>query len=100
MRISDWSSDVCSSDLVDATGAIADIPDSFRQSTHHPRQLEADQQAAKVLALVQFHVAAVDLDHIAHDRKPETGAGLARIEPRAAIEDEIGKAAGRERVWQ
>src|SRR3546814_17952915 len=32
MRISDWSSDVCSSDLTGAVGSVTDITDSARMS--------------------------------------------------------------------
>src|SRR5690606_12831384 len=50
------------------------------------RQLEHDEQTAEILALAQFHFAAVDLDHVTHDGQAEAGARLFGIEPRAARE--------------
>src|SRR3546814_13349264 len=61
MRISDWSSDVCSSDL--------------------PRQ-----QPAQILAFLQPDRAVVNLRDVAHDRESQPGAGLVAVEPRATIE--------------
>src|SRR3546814_9170852 len=41
MRISDWSSDVCSSDLLAAGLAVAvDAGEDRRHALHHPRQVE------------------------------------------------------------
>src|SRR3546814_7950765 len=34
MRISDWSSDVCSSDLVGRGGTVPAVPGGFRQRAH------------------------------------------------------------------
>src|SRR3546814_8622175 len=81
MRISDWSSDVCSSDLFAAERAIADDVARARLADVQQRQ-------------------AVDGDpHLGEHRGQRH-----RVEPRrldrARGRAEIGRASGRERVWQ
>src|SRR5207253_4324818 len=44
-------------------------------------------QPAQILALLELDRAAVDLGDVADDGEAEAGAGLARIEPGAAVED-------------
>src|SRR4051812_47088419 len=51
------------------------------------RQPQPHQQPAQILALAQHHRPAIDLRHVAHDREAEPGAGLLRIQPRAAFEN-------------
>ena len=51
------------------------------------RQAEAHEQTAKVFAFAQRDIAAVNLRHVAHDREPQAGARLSRIQSHAAIED-------------
>src|SRR3546814_7462579 len=87
MRISDWSSDVCSSDLVEIGRAVdIDVADAFqmRENGHARFVLHALDQAA----------AAARHDHV--DEAVETGKHGA---DRRAV-GEIGRASWRERVCQ
>src|SRR3546814_17850650 len=89
MRISDWSSDVCSSDLcddlrLDLGGAFEDVEDA-RVAEH-----------AGDLVLLGVAVAAVHLQRVVG-----VGPGDARAQQfRHAGLDEIGRASCRERVCQ
>ena len=47
----------------------------------------AAEQAAQILALLERDRAAVDLGDVADDGEAEAGAGLAGVEPGAAVED-------------
>src|SRR3546814_2838823 len=95
MRISDWSSDVCSSDLADAT----------RQSVHRFEVADAHVRTARLQPLVEVGVAgagegaAVVKWPVNHER----GIGLQRaIETGKHRLDlrKIGRATCRERVCQ
>src|SRR3546814_2158004 len=92
MRISDWSSDVCSSDLTPRTAPAA--PAAARASSRGPvhavderrqRRIEGDavveDEAAAVVALAAdlFAVAkdaAVELQHVAHAVRAQPQRGL------------------------
>src|SRR3546814_2098655 len=67
MRISDWGSDVCSSDLLDEPGNLP-LLDHFRdrgdaEVPAHARHGLEQRLAALVVDRVQ-HIGAVDLDHV------------------------------------
>ena len=51
------------------------------------RQAEAHEQSAKILALPDCHITAVDLRHVAHDRETQTVPGLpvSRRAPRSKM---------------
>src|SRR3546814_9982025 len=93
MRISDWSSDVCSSDLLDAglvrQGAVLDADDE------HVAELQA-------LGRMQAHqphlVAGVALVGMRQQR--QRGGEVARAGVAAAVEPEIGRTSCRESVCQ
>src|SRR3546814_15587647 len=87
MRISDWSSDVCSSDLVHSAYVVG-VPDKERGNL-------------LVAAVVPREGASLDFDMI----EGEMRRRLSRYKvPRAYVElareDEIGRASCRERVGQ
>jgi hypothetical protein len=65
-----------------------------RQESGCPGQLQPGEQAAQILALLKRDRTAVDLGDIADDGEAEAGAGLAGIEPGAAIEDRLALALG------
>src|SRR3546814_7967624 len=83
MRISDWSSDVCSSDLLDLLGLEGRL---FRCRGGRPRLLRRDALYAGTpdgraeLAAVVQHRAALGLRH----RRPESGPPLRRLLDRQA----------------
>src|SRR3546814_20498605 len=109
MRISDWSSDVCSSDLVEAT--VGDIASSFERF-RRLRSDEVDRAAGRVLPEQRTLRPLEDLDAfeiislveredrerqrllIEVDTHRRSGAQIPRIKA------EIGSAACRERVGQ
>src|SRR3546814_13248251 len=93
MRISDWSSDVCSSDLRDpdpherlGEGRERDGNDGDEREGEEPRarnrHLSRDVETAEDTAEGRIGIEAFDL-----------GLGL-------EDDAEIGRASGRERVWQ
>src|SRR3546814_12660669 len=101
MRISDWSSDVCSSDL----GALADA--ELRQGKG-AGAVRADAEAAALLR-VEHHVGVVeemlrdgDLGPLQVQAQAEVVGLLHRvgIPQRRARRSEIGRASCRERVCQ
>src|SRR3546814_13171369 len=109
MRISDWSSDVCSSDLIDA--ADQDVERSVEVARQYAfdrpaavilvrpvelqRLIAADLVAAKAATSGFLRQRGAELTRGAtgHDRRPDRGE--LGFEPR-----QIGKAAGRESVDQ
>src|SRR3546814_8893318 len=112
MRISDWSSDVCSSDLVALPLARADMVERERgQRFGEPRQLMV-MRCEEATAFVHLMHR---LDHRPGERKPVIGRGAApdlvqydealrgRLrEDRRGLDhlDQIGRASCRERVCQ
>src|SRR3546814_11932798 len=107
MRISDWSSDVCSSDLVDELecGLVEDLG---ILATAHDRQITPARPPAalrleidaRISDLVEFgREAAFELDRgdLAIVRKLRGDAARA---DEAALVDQIGRAACRESVCQ
>src|SRR3546814_13911904 len=95
MRISDWSSDVCSSDLVEYLG---------RQHLGPPILVGAAEQRADSAGLVNGAAASgVDGGRVVHAVSPlmvwkqrDRSIGLAHASQTA----QIGRASGRERVCQ
>src|SRR3546814_1311279 len=73
MRISDWSSDVCSSDLhrlaVDARRAHLELPRRAAQGVGEPRAGRRFGERAAILD-------AVALDRLARDLRPTAGPDL------------------------
>src|SRR3546814_15566150 len=97
MRISDWSSDVCSSDLIALAGALADA---------HPARRHGGDRIGQAAA-----PAVVEGRRGRHDDAAAQlfggliggGAQLAQIDAELRVEGaqaEIGRAARRERVCQ
>src|SRR3546814_19568808 len=74
MRISDWSSDVCSSDLLDAVPlrpALGDIGDAAVEEGRLARQARIDGVGAFVRGAAP--VAGLDLESLAHQFAAERG---------------------------
>src|SRR3546814_3968918 len=93
MRISDWSSDVCSSDLRAAPGgeiAVALIGREIVLALH--AALRPDADPVELVAIAEFAAQHVDLA-----RRQIGVAGRLRIGPAL---HEIGRASCRERVFQ
>src|SRR3546814_12199218 len=99
MRISDWSSDVCSSDLItlgDRTLAIV--------LQRHPRArrltLRLAPDASEVRITMPAWARSAEAIAFAHARRDWLGAQLTRIPQRRSTGpgDEIGRASCRERV--
>src|SRR3546814_1687203 len=89
MRISDWSSDVCSSDLAYGRGGLG-------QTQGRPVLRAMDQIAQLVLERVIAHCLGFADQNDAFGRQD-----LAAIDdPAEGIEHKIGRASCRERVWQ
>src|SRR3546814_15208763 len=88
MRISDWSSDVCSSDLIAAAGPVAEIigqaekwPFSARETrvvTHDARRLAAvrDERAAAAERYFAEHAAEWDAIRSRHIAEREVEAAM------------------------
>src|SRR3546814_7533549 len=72
MRISDWSSDVCSSDLVDDTPEVAGDADRPRDGRGHDQQLRLDL----VEQLERVATGAVPLVDEGHQRQVALPADL------------------------
>src|SRR3546814_6930369 len=77
MRISDWSSDVCSSDLLAALGkGVAVVAEQERTRVRHPR--------------VRQRVLRIDRDRmLVHADRVQEVASAHRVEVLAALEVEI-----------
>src|SRR3546814_9042766 len=82
MRISDWSSDVCSSDLVQAR-----LEDAVGQQVVEPRVGALDDQGRQ-----RGHGAGGVLDHVAHDRLEAVGDAVELVLQRRGDAHEIGRA--------
>src|SRR3546814_16787989 len=107
MRISDWSSDVCSSDLGVKRGFSAALRSAENRGSGIARHvaelfLDADQLVVFGEPVRAREAAGLDLSAIGRDR--EVGdrriLGLARtVRHDGGVAREIGRASGRERVW-
>src|SRR3546814_2333858 len=91
MRISDWSSDVCSSDLV-----VAAIDHALSSAAAHLRHIVEQAPAGRGLeALVRSYLS------IGHRDRAELGCAASALAPEIARESlQIGRASCRERVCQ
>src|SRR3546814_10988286 len=93
MRISDWSSDVCSSDLTEKISALLDP--TVKTIVHIPSVNSRE-------SLKDKHREAEDnMNHLGDWQRidPETGSHLIKTAPGNVIK-ELGRASCRERVWQ
>src|SRR3546814_2899763 len=96
MRISDWSSDVCSSDLANRSGLLRSarndgITDAKGISAKHVQGDEAGRTTPQLFKLR----APLSLDLC-----PGFASCPADIDVRRVRGDKIGRASCRERVWQ
>src|SRR3546814_19070123 len=98
MRISDWSSDVCSSDLI--ADRIVPVDGDRARRRRHDAADDADQRrlARAVGAEQRENLAAFDVEIDRLQRAEATVIGLADARDRR--DREIGRASGGERVWQ
>src|SRR3546814_3424676 len=108
MRISDWSSDVCSSDLIALLdGDVLALGDQVLARLLVLRLRHHDNAALGLVVLAELHAAG----DLADNRVVLRLAGLEQLRhPRQAAGDvarlggfprnQIGRAACRERVWQ
>src|SRR3546814_996571 len=96
MRISDWSSDVCSSDLIDAStpqlNSLLGVVGSLLGNGVRDSVLLADQPLYTVPAGGAV-IAGVPMLHV-------NIAGLTGAEQATCTTNQIGRASGRERVCQ
>src|SRR3546814_16545774 len=87
MRISDWSSDVCSSDLLTALGRD-EIGDELQQLAESITDLlDILSNRAKLYGVIRGELAAIP-DEFATPRKPEITAAAAGIEDDDLIDTE------------
>src|SRR3546814_11042458 len=119
MRISDWSSDVCSSDLNEGDARGGAGSRSQAMSMHAQRNTRVDAEMALRVGRVQlvrnvWHApidqqGAADAHHLELSLLPNTGEprgcfpdlwGPQRFEPIGEIFLQIGRASGRVRVCQ
>src|SRR3546814_12627163 len=103
MRISDWSSDVCSSDLEKAISDVDGDPLLAFGGEAVDEQREVDFLPLRSDALaVGFERGELILeDHFAVVKQPPDQRRLAVVDRSAGDEaQQIGRASCRERVWQ
>src|SRR3546814_10967242 len=95
MRISDWSSDVCSSDLLCPGGALlgGELPDlhAVVENLLAARDVEVERQLVPLRGLLIDNRREL-LAHVVRQRLPELHRGHQQIV------DELGRESGRERV--
>src|SRR3546814_9468952 len=83
MRISDWSSDVCSSDLI---GDVALEPDRARLALAHAKALarrlllELDERRGGRIGQVRHAIGPADMDQITFDRRHRARRLVRRID--------------------
>src|SRR3546814_17852109 len=101
MRISDWSSDVCSSDLSQGADAVLDMRGAHAVfghgridhiGAHDPQR--GFLRPGQILALVAHIDGIADLSRPAVARPPDHVPGA------TVIAGQIGRASCRARVWQ
>src|SRR3546814_12816511 len=102
MRISDWSSDVCSSDLANPdAGTLADR--EHREHRYTVRDLLADHHI-RTYSDVRHYASQGDsrLEILANETDPATSAAFNEQDSLEALKtlDEIGRATGREKGCQ
>src|SRR3546814_20998381 len=114
MRISDWSSDVCSSDLADLVDALERVVQMFGRAPayedanaiacqeHRDRASDAGRAAGDDrLAAVKAQPLGMRILFVAHFglRFSSREMARARSPPRSAQSGKIGSASWRERGW-
>src|SRR3546814_18155512 len=109
MRISDWSSDVCSSDLIDLRGGEHKVAGNRRLATagrlqvdcdgrsHRHRQLHAAVARCLGTRDAERIDAATDLALVAHDAVERGGVEVSPLR-RGRAGGRLGRAPWRERV--
>src|SRR3546814_20010742 len=97
MRISDWSSDVCSSDLHPGEGLRALLPDDAASEGDGWRFTMPGGGIETLLS--RLIDAGHGISGLSIER-PSLHDAFVRIVGRDALADEIGRASWRERVWQ
>src|SRR3546814_20912322 len=105
MRISDWSSDVCSSDLaaVQRVGAVVERkligPAIERKATARDTIGIAADGDAEIIGLVDIARKVVIAEYDVRDR-PRAVGRFERLKRRAIGDDKIGRGSCGERVWK
>src|SRR3546814_13577985 len=113
MRISDWSSDVCSPDLLEKSGIPADAIHGNKSQNARQRALDAFRTGrARVLVATDIAARGIDVPGITHvinyelPNEPESYVHRIGRTPRAGAAGlaisfcETGRASGRARGWQ
>src|SRR3546814_9912968 len=104
MRISDWSSDVCSSDLVDheVEGILVEIIDAIEGSVDHKSSCSARLGWSQLLQYLDRRLQLHLFGRVKIDRNEEAGQWKHRAaadrDIAAHVPQEIGRASCRERV--
>src|SRR3546814_10270847 len=94
MRISDWSSDVCSSDLDRIRKMFANQPLRI-EIAHRDRQVPVGGKTAGGLGQTR---RILEVNRLRHDDDPVPWELLDDTLPELLVNREIGRASGRERV--
>src|SRR3546814_6482293 len=83
MRISDWSSDVCSSDLLDLDALVVRVECRSIDLQHsiEKLRLEADLERVGFLRIEARRLLVRRLGRIRRDRSGDAGRPAARLEP-------------------
>src|SRR3546814_7138503 len=103
MRISDWSSDVCSSDLVTKVGARRGDDASWLPEQSPEELTQQVHDNLRNLGLERLHV--VNLRSMLDVHGPKEGSlepqltALAELQHQGLIRHKIGRASCRESVW-
>src|SRR3546814_20426481 len=114
MRISDWGSDVCSSDLLGADVVKVELPgtgDPFRAfkdglysphfQTYNRNKRSITLNTKQAADLAQFDALIKEADVYIQNFRPGVAAqiGVGEERLRQLNPRQIGRASGRERVW-
>src|SRR3546814_11448761 len=106
MRISDWSSDVCSSDLgakvavtgrtvANLTKTVSELEAAGGQAMAVAMDVSNEESIANGIAQVVDQFGRLD---IMHSNAAQTGAG--GLNQGGDMVQKLGRASGRERVWR
>src|SRR3546814_7530054 len=98
MRISDWSSDVCSSDL-ELASVLSHLGDGLTQLRQQGCVELADQHAINPDTGHALCFAGQALERLALE-PTHSLSGRLRVGKRLGQQQQIGRASCRERVWQ
>src|SRR3546814_14475492 len=94
MRISDWSSDVCSSDLI-AARAVGIATRAFEEAIRYSQERQAFGKP-----IAQHQAIQLKLAQMATKTEAARLLMIQAAQAKDRGEREIGRASGRERVWQ